>query len=104
MPPNNLPPVRIGVIGLGRFGRLHALTLAGLAEADVGGGGPVFGHARVGAGVRLVGLRAGGLGSVSVLRTDVADPHGTRADKPTWGPGMGLLGTKLGNRRELRHS
>ena len=26
-------PVRIGVIGLGRFGRLHALTLAGLAEA-----------------------------------------------------------------------
>ena len=26
-------PVRIGVIGLGRFGRLHALTLAGLTEA-----------------------------------------------------------------------
>ena len=30
-------PVKIGVIGLGRFGRLHALTLAGLAEADVVG-------------------------------------------------------------------
>jgi predicted dehydrogenase len=26
-------PVRIGVVGLGEFGRLHALTLAGLAEA-----------------------------------------------------------------------
>lgn len=26
-------PVRIGVVGLGRFGRLHALTLNGLAEA-----------------------------------------------------------------------
>ncbi len=31
------PPVRIGVIGLGRFGRLHALTLAGLAEAQLAG-------------------------------------------------------------------
>lgn len=30
-------PVRIGVIGLGRFGRLHALTLAGLAEAELVG-------------------------------------------------------------------
>ena len=28
-------PVKIGVIGLGRFGRLHALTLAGLAEAEL---------------------------------------------------------------------
>lgn len=28
-------PVRIGVVGLGRFGRLHALTLAGLAEAQL---------------------------------------------------------------------
>lgn len=28
-------PVRIGVIGLGSFGRLHALTLAGLAEAEL---------------------------------------------------------------------
>lgn len=30
-------PVRIGVIGLGRFGRLHALTLARLAEAELVG-------------------------------------------------------------------
>ena len=30
-------PVKIGVIGLGRFGRLHALTLAGLAEAELVG-------------------------------------------------------------------
>jgi predicted dehydrogenase len=28
-------PVKVGVIGLGRFGRLHALTLARLAEADL---------------------------------------------------------------------
>jgi predicted dehydrogenase len=28
-------PLRIGVIGLGRFGRLHALTLNGLAEAEL---------------------------------------------------------------------
>ncbi|MEI8384301.1 MAG: Gfo/Idh/MocA family oxidoreductase, partial [Planctomycetota bacterium] len=26
-------PVKIGVVGLGRFGRLHALTLSGLAES-----------------------------------------------------------------------
>lgn len=31
------PPVRIGVVGLGRFGRLHSLTLAGLAEAELVG-------------------------------------------------------------------
>lgn len=30
-------PVRIGVIGLGRFGRLHSLTLARLAEAELVG-------------------------------------------------------------------
>ena len=30
-------PVKIAVIGLGRFGRLHALTLAGLAEAELVG-------------------------------------------------------------------
>lgn len=30
-------PVRIGVIGYGRFGRLHALTLAGLAEVRLAG-------------------------------------------------------------------
>ena len=29
------PPVRIGVIGLGSFGRLHALTLSGIAEAEL---------------------------------------------------------------------
>jgi len=28
-------PVKVGVIGLGRFGRLHALTLAQLAEAEI---------------------------------------------------------------------
>ena len=31
----NLEPVKVGVIGLGRFGRLHSLTLAGLAEAEL---------------------------------------------------------------------
>ena len=30
-------PVRIGVVGLGRFGQLHAQTLAGLAEAELVG-------------------------------------------------------------------
>jgi predicted dehydrogenase len=34
---DNFTPVKIGVIGLGRFGRLHALTLAGLAEAELVG-------------------------------------------------------------------
>src|SRR4029079_11909237 len=33
----NHEPVKGGVIGLGRFGRLHALTLAGLAEAELVG-------------------------------------------------------------------
>lgn len=28
-------PVKLGVIGLGRFGRLHALTAAALAEAEL---------------------------------------------------------------------
>lgn len=28
-------PVRFGVVGVGNFGRLHALTLAGLAEAEL---------------------------------------------------------------------
>jgi predicted dehydrogenase len=28
-------PVKIGVVGVGNFGRLHALTLAGLAEAEL---------------------------------------------------------------------
>lgn len=35
MPQNPFVPVRIGVVGWGRFGRLHALTLAQLAEADL---------------------------------------------------------------------
>ncbi len=35
--PPFIKPVRIGVIGLGRFGRLHALTVAGLAEAQLAG-------------------------------------------------------------------
>lgn len=30
-------PVKVGVIGLGRFGRLHSLTLAGLEEAELVG-------------------------------------------------------------------
>ncbi len=33
----SLQPVKFGVIGLGRFGRLHSLTLAGLAEAELVG-------------------------------------------------------------------
>jgi predicted dehydrogenase len=31
----NILPVKVGVIGLGRFGRLHSLTLANLAEAEL---------------------------------------------------------------------
>jgi predicted dehydrogenase len=30
-------PARVGVVGLGRFGQLHAMTLAGLAEAELVG-------------------------------------------------------------------
>ena len=30
MPGNDFPHVKIGVVGLGRFGRLHALTVAGI--------------------------------------------------------------------------
>lgn len=37
MHPKSFEPVRIGVIGLGRFGRLHALTLSRLAEATLVG-------------------------------------------------------------------
>ncbi|MDB4679994.1 Gfo/Idh/MocA family oxidoreductase [Planctomycetaceae bacterium] len=33
----NFVPVKIGVIGLGRFGRLHGLTLANLSEAELVG-------------------------------------------------------------------
>jgi predicted dehydrogenase len=32
---HNVQPVRIGVVGIGNFGRLHARTLAGLAEAEL---------------------------------------------------------------------
>ncbi len=32
---NSREPVRLGVIGLGRFGRLHSLTIAGLTEAQL---------------------------------------------------------------------
>src|SRR5947207_8033642 len=35
MDQKSFAPVKIGVLGLGRFGRLHALTLARLAEADL---------------------------------------------------------------------
>jgi len=35
MAQKNLAPVKVGIIGLGRFGRLHSLTLAGLAEAEL---------------------------------------------------------------------
>ena len=34
---SSFEPVKIGVIGLGRFGRLHSLTVAGLAEANLVG-------------------------------------------------------------------
>ncbi|MCH2203406.1 MAG: Gfo/Idh/MocA family oxidoreductase, partial [Fuerstiella sp.] len=32
---NESAPVKLGVIGLGRFGRLHALTATGIAEAEL---------------------------------------------------------------------
>lgn len=32
---NNIEPVRIGVAGIGNFGLLHALTIQGLAEAEL---------------------------------------------------------------------
>ena len=35
MAAKSFQPVKTGVIGLGRFGRLHSLTLAGLAEAEL---------------------------------------------------------------------
>lgn len=35
--PRQLQPVKVGVIGLGRFGRLHALTLSQIAEAELVG-------------------------------------------------------------------
>lgn len=35
MKSGSFQPVRVGVVGVGGFGRLHALTLAGLAEAEL---------------------------------------------------------------------
>src|SRR4051794_24862095 len=35
MTPKGVAPVKVGVVGMGRFGRLHALTLARIAEADL---------------------------------------------------------------------
>ncbi|MEX0727513.1 MAG: Gfo/Idh/MocA family oxidoreductase [Planctomycetaceae bacterium] len=35
--PKSFEPVKVGVIGLGRFGRLHSLSLAALAEAELVG-------------------------------------------------------------------
>ena len=35
MTQKSLAPAKVGVLGLGRFGRLHALTLARLAEAEL---------------------------------------------------------------------
>lgn len=35
MNPGTFKPVRIGVVGVGNFGRLHVLTLAGLFEAEL---------------------------------------------------------------------
>lgn len=50
MSQKNFTPVKLGVVGLGRFGRLHALTLAGLAEAQL---------------VALVARRQGGLDALA---------------------------------------
>ena len=35
MSPMRFEPVRVGVVGMGSFGRLHALTAAGLAETEL---------------------------------------------------------------------
>ena len=51
-------PVKIGVIGLGRFGRLHSLTLNGLAEAE------------------LVGVVARRQASLDKLKTELPDVPG----------------------------
>jgi predicted dehydrogenase len=51
-------PVKIGVIGLGRFGRLHALTLSSLAEAE------------------LVGLVARRQASLDALKTELPEIPG----------------------------
>lgn len=51
-------PVKIGVVGLGRFGRLHSLTLSGLAEAE------------------LVGVVARRQASLDRLRSELPDVSG----------------------------
>jgi predicted dehydrogenase len=51
-------PVRIGVVGLGRFGRLHGLTAAGLSEAE------------------LVAVVARRQASVEALRAELPDVRG----------------------------
>ena len=51
-------PVKVGVIGLGRFGRLHSLTLSGLAEAE------------------LVGVVARRQASLDKLQTELPDVRG----------------------------
>lgn len=56
--PRSIPPVKIGVIGLGRFGRLHSLTLSGLAEAE------------------LVGIVARRQASLDKLRSELPDVRG----------------------------
>lgn len=54
----NAGPVKIGVVGLGRFGRLHSLTLSGLAEAE------------------LVGVVARRQASLDKLRSELPDVPG----------------------------
>ncbi len=53
-----MQPVKIGVIGLGRFGRLHSLTLAGLAETE------------------LVGVVARRQASLDKMKTELPDVRG----------------------------
>lgn len=53
-----IEPVRVAVVGLGQFGRLHALTLAGLVEAE------------------LVGLVARRQESLDALATELPDVPG----------------------------
>jgi predicted dehydrogenase len=56
--PKTSEPVRIGVVGLGRFGRLHSLTIAGITEAE------------------LVGVVARRQSSIDALRRELTDVRG----------------------------
>src|SRR5262245_13384700 len=56
--PKPFEPVRIGVVGLGRFGRLHSMTLAGLTEAE------------------LVGVVARRQSSIDMLRRELPEVRG----------------------------